>query len=736
MKTRPVACLALLVFLLLTILPEGLFYEPRQITEKCQVQVVGQVTRHACKKDKVQLDLTDCLIQSSEEQFRTKHLLIYLANPDEYPVGAVLSLSGTIYPTEKPTNPGQFDSRLYYGGKGISYTVFAERAEILKVYSRPLREGLLRLRGRIGEVYDTVFAEQDSGLMKSMVLGEKGDLDAEIKELYQKNGISHLLAISGLHISMIGLGIYRILRRMTGSFILAGFPAICFTGAYGWMTGASISAVRAAVMCGLIILAEIVGRTYDMLTSIGTVALVLMLTNPLSVKQSAFLLSFGAVAALGLLTPLWLLGRFGQGKVFRTLSPGISVLAVTFPMLLCFFHEYPLYSVFLNLLVIPLMSVLMTCGLVCGLTGLVWLPASRLSGRLCSLILCGYRWLGERCLSLPGSVLAIGTPPVWKIVFYYTVLGIVVFVLYREKRRKKYWRGEKPFRLNKITVAGCGLSLVFAACLLCLRVYTGFSATMLDVGQGDCIFFREPNGTTFLYDGGSSNVSEVGTHRILPFLRSEGVGKLDYVMISHMDKDHISGIMELLEECGKPGGLKIGHGVFPALEGEDPAYAEMEELFREKNIPILYMEAGDRLSGDDLSLTCLWPGGNAASEDRNELSMVMLAEYGEFQMLLTGDIGESTERILAESGALSEVEILKAAHHGSRHSSGKIFLSRVRPSVSVISCGAGNRYGHPGEETLQRLEDAGSRIFITKDCGAVRIWTDGYRVKVRGFTDG
>lgn len=736
MRTRPVACLALLVFLLLTVLPPELFYEPRPVEEKCQAQITGQVARRTNKNDKTQLDLTDCQVRTGETEFRTDHLLVYLTDAAEYPLGTVLSLSGTIYPTEEPTNPGQFDSRLYYEGKGVSYTVFAESAKILEVQEKPVREALLRLQERIGQVYDAVLDEQDSSLLKAMVLGEKAGLDTEIRELYQKNGISHLLAISGLHISLVGLGLYRLLRRLSGSCLWSGLPAMGLIWAYGWTTGASLSAVRAALMCSLVILADLTGRTYDMLTGTGAAAIIFMLTDPLNVRQSAFLLSFGAVTAIGLIQPLWRFLRPRQGKIQQSLGTGASVLFLTFPLLLRFFCEYPLYSTILNLLVIPLMSVLMGAGILCGLSGLVCMPAARLAGILCHLILELYAWMGEKCLSLPGAVLSMGSPAGWKMVLYYLALSVLLLVFYREKRRKKYWRGkEDAFRLRRGRLAASAGLFVLTVFLLCLRVHGGLSVIMLDVGQGDGIFFRGPDGTTFLCDGGSSNVSGVGTYRILPFLKWEGVGTLDYLLISHMDQDHISGIRELLEGGRKTGGLRIGHAVLPDLSAKDEAYLEMEGLLKEAEIPILYMGTGDRLEGEDYSLTCLCPAADVLSDDRNDLSLVLLAEYGEFQMLLTGDIGEKTERALVSADVLEEIEILKVPHHGSRYSSTEAFLARLRPAVSLISCSESNRYGHPGKETLERLEAAGSRVFITKDCGAIRVWTDGKMVRVKCFRD-
>lgn len=735
MRQRPIACLSLLVFLLLQLIPPGFFYEPRAAAARCSAQITGRVIRQEEKNEKTQLYLSGCQVDSEEGQFQTDKILVYLSGIQEYPVGCDLSLSGTIYPIEEPTNPGQFNSRLYYEGKGIAYTFYAERLEVLSEHPAPVGRGLLALRRRLGEVYDQVLGEKDSGLLSAMVLGQKGDLDAETRALYQRNGISHLLAISGLHLSLVGMGFYRMLRRLTGSYVAAGIPALLFLSAYGWMTGASISTVRAALMCGLAILADLIGRTYDMLTAIGASALILMATDPLTARQSAFLLSYGAVLAIALLVPLWKLYKKKYGRIGASLSVSLSVLLVTFPLLLCFFYEYPLYSTWLNLLVIPLMSILMICGLLCGGAGLFCLPAARLLAFPCHLILTFYEWTGRAFLKLPGALLTIGCPAAWKILLYYSILAVGTWVLYREKRREKYWRKKEPFCPRRTLLAAVLLPVLTCVCLLCTRISRGMEIRMLDVGQGDGIFFRTPSGLNCLYDSGSSNVSQVGAYRVLPFLKWSGVRTLDYVFLSHMDQDHVNGVKELIEDSVGAGGIRIRHGVLPALQRPDDAYEEMEALFEEAGIPVLYLGTGDVLRDGELSLTCLYPEKTSVSDDRNDLSLVILADYREFQMLFTGDIGRETEKYLEASGMLQEVEILKTAHHGSRHSSDAVFLEAVRPAVSLISCSATNRYGHPGEETLKRLEGVGSRIYMTKDQGAIRIWTDGDLVRVSGYGD-
>ena len=196
---------------------------------------------------------------------------------------------------------------------------------------------------------------------------------------------------------------------------------------------------------------------------------------------------------------------------------------------------------------------------------------------------------------------------------------------------------------------------------------------MLDVGQGDCLFWELPDGTTFLSDGGSTSVSDVGNYRIVPFLKARGVHKIDYLLISHMDQDHINGIKEVLED----GSIQVEQALLPGLQRKDDAYLEMEALLENANVEKLCLNSGDLAARGDYSMRCLWPPVEGQTDDRNKMSLVMEVEYGAFRMLLTGDIDEQAERQLAATGQLETVDILKVAHHGSRYSSSSEFLAQA-----------------------------------------------------------
>ena len=256
---------------------------------------------------------------------------------------------------------------------------------------------------------------------------------------------------------------------------------------------------------------------------------------------------------------------------------------------------------------------------------------------------------------------------------------------------------------------------------------------MLDVGQGDGIYLQSSAGDHFFIDGGSTDVSKVGTYRILPFLKYHGIRKIDYWFVSHTDLDHINGLQECLES-----GYEIEHLVFSKAQKEcledGDAMEKLIQTAKKQGSRILYMEAGDRLVSGDLSLQCVGPTqeiGRDFAGDGNAMSLCLLLTCGDFQGLFTGDIAMDQEApLLAEvQSVLGEnvtLDFLKVAHHGSKYSSGEDFLDALAPEIALISCGKNNSYGHPGKETLERLENVMETgdIYITVDAGQIRILFD------------
>ena len=264
------------------------------------------------------------------------------------------------------------------------------------------------------------------------------------------------------------------------------------------------------------------------------------------------------------------------------------------------------------------------------------------------------------------------------------------------------------------------------------------TTVVLDVGQGDGIFMKGPKGGTYLVDGGSSDVKKVGQYRLESFLKSQGVGVLDYVLISHGDSDHMNGVEELIER--QDIGVGLGTLVLPVEEVWDEALAGVAEKAKDYGVRVVVMGSGQSIREENMEITCIQPGDRGIEtgmqlDAGNAASMVLAVRYGGFDMLLTGDVEGEGEELLTEQ--LEEQyrdctwEVLKVAHHGSKNSSNVEFLRQVQPVYALVSAGRENRYGHPHQETIERLTDVGSTIYSTQENGAIIVEVEDGQTKIR-----
>ena len=498
---------------------------------------------------------------------------------------------------------------------------------------------------------------------------------------------------------------YRMLRRLTGSYSVGGVAGIFFLCMYILMIGCTVSAMRALVMFLFRVGADMTGRHYDAPTAFAFAAVVVLLWRPLYLFDGGFWLSFGAVLAILLVLPAF------QDFAFQGIWASVSINLVLLPILLYYFFEFPLYSFLLNLFVIPLMSVLLFLGMAGSGIYVVCMPIAKILMKICGVILWIYKKGCNIAIRLPASRIVTGRPQLWQIAVYYVVLCMVLLLLWKKSNRCK----------------------VLAAALLGMAVFVlGFRwgedgkmmTTILDVGQGDGIFIKGPDGGTYLIDGGSSDVKKIGQYRIEPFLKSQGVSRLDYVIVTHGDSDHMNGIEELIDR--KKIGVTIDTLVLPVQEVWGEELVALAERAKKEGIRVVVIAPGQEIMEEELTLTCLQPSeAEEGLETGNETSMVMAVSYGEYDMLLTGDVeGKGEEELtdlLKHKYKNCSWEVLKVAHHGSKNSSSKEFLDVVKPRYAIISAGQKNRYGHPHQETIARLEEAECKIKSTQETGAVMI---------------
>lgn len=714
---------------------------------------------------------------NQSKKISIENVKVFLKKKEDVPAGTYVYVSGNLERVEETRNPGEFDSRQYYASQHIFYFLkkgkLLEKSENYSVY----RQGVNDLRDYLSSVL-TRIAGSEAGIFQAIVLGDKNSLEQEVKLRYQMGGIVHVLAISGLHISMLGLGVYNLLMKTGMGIWPSGILSLMFLLQYGIMTGGSVSTMRAVCMFLLAMGAKITGRIYDLPTALAVSAVMILADSGAYLYTSGFLLSFSAVVGAGVVSPFLLKEnrkrdvhlsgqknlkhklRENLRKVGTAFMASLGVQLTMLPVSLYFFGEISLAGMFLNLLVLPTVGIVLGSGVVGLLLGCVnWRlgSAAVFPGRLLAEI---YEELCKLAGRLPFCTWITGQPKLWQVAVYYILLAAAIVVLtYRRKgrsgnesasdfgKRKNREPGDtvrfkkrKERDKGKVTTENGGspngiianravilIVMGLALVILTWREPENFSITCLDVGQGDGIVLRTPGGNCFLVDGGSTNKSGVGQYQILPYLKNQGISRINGIFVSHTDQDHISGIQEILELTASDlNSVKISCLYLPEWKTPPEAWEKLEATAREAGIPVKKLKSGDILKAGKLQLKILAPLSGASGMDVNEDGMVLQADYEDFQGLLTGDIGKETEKKLMKEGLLTDVDFLKVGHHGSHYSTCQEFLETVCPEYAVISCSATNTYGHPSPEIVERLEEAGCQICFTMKSGAVRVfWKNG-----------
>ena len=683
------------------------------------------------------------------------HIVCDTQQASQIPLGSTVTLKGIYAPFSHATNPGEFDAAEYYRTLGIGGRL--RKAEVLELEEGhwPVREGLYQLKCCLRDRLYRILPQKDASVMSALLLGDKKGLEDEVKDLYKRNGILHILSISSLHITIIGMSVYKLLRRMRVPVAGAAAAGSLVLLLYGGMTGFGVSSSRAIGMYLIRMLGQMTGRTYDMLTALGVMGAAMAAGNPYYLQNSGFLLSFGSVLGIGVLYPALLpeMPRKGEihsvcKSIVQSFFASLSITLSTLPIQLWFYYEIPVYAVFLNLLVIPLMKPMMIAGILAmavpGLGGL---------GIVNHVILGGYELLCGCFDGLPFRSWNPGCPQPWQIGVYYLLLGGAAAACSSGKREalKKAQRRLLPgIPWRKALQMGF---LLLAVLFLALRPTKENRVIFLDVGQGDCILVQAASGQTYLFDCGSTSRSGVGRYVLLPCLKYYGIGEIDAVFLSHPDGDHVNGALELLALSGE-NGIVVRQLVLPAVRKADreAALGELAEAARaagQRNpVAVGYLTAGESWDCGGAVFRCLHPAEGYGAENPNEYSECVLAEFRErdgngdgqkWTVLLTGDVeGEGEAALVAElqRRQISSITVLKTAHHGSRNSTSEALLEQISPQLAVISCGRNNRYGHPHKELLERLEASGAYILQTARSGAITVTFGSGSVRIRVWAGG
>ena len=605
---------------------------------------------------------------------------------------------------------------------------------------------LERLRRGAGAALTAAIPEPEAGLAAGIVIGLRDQVDRDLAADFTTVGASHVVAISGWNIAIVAATVAALVGRFGRR--RRSIVMVVAIVAYVLFAGASASVVRAAAMAGVVLVARETGRGGRAAAALGWAAAFLLLADPALVSDAGFQLS--SLATGGILA--WAnglqaaLGRVAGGRLpgwlAESLAVSLAAQAATLPVVLLVFGRLAIISPAINLLIVPLVAPAMAAALIALLGGaialaggpaivatLAGLPAWGLLTAMCTVIRAG--------ADLPFASVTLGPP--WTIVAAVIAAGLPFAVIAIVRRRRRAGGSRRiaavsdPSRqrtkpklatspLGRVAVLGLAVAVLSLALVAAHRVDGSTRITVLDVGQGDSILIEGGRGARMLIDGVPDPdrlLIELG-RRLPPWDR-----RIDILVLTHPHEDHVAGMPLLLER------YRIGRIYETGMRGPGPGYSAFaRDLSAGAAPPHGTLATGARIALDDIRFRVLWPDpGHVPREPPdggrgiNDVSIVLLGEVSGRRFLLTGDVEDDVDPILAARG-LPPIDVLKVAHHGSKTASTSAFLGAVRPAVAVVSAGAGNPYGHPARSTIDRLRETGARVLRTDTDGSVQVTID------------
>lgn len=636
-------------------------------------------------------------------------------------------VTGRLRSPQPARNPGGFDARTYYASRGV-YALMSVRNAAS--YHVTLRNRSLSwqtavidpLRRSIDRSIDRTMRGDSAALLKGILLGARRQLPEDLIDTFRTIGLAHILAVSGLHVGLITLVIYTLLfvLRLPKHLVAAGTLGVLIL--YAFITNLTPSVIRATIMAGLFLVGRQLDRQTDTVNILAVAAIVILLIWPSALFDLSFQLSFLATYAIITGYPRLkelLPERFSRSEQWwaRWLRDGLLVSVTaqlgTLPVVAGTFYQVSWMSAVANLFIGPLVFLNTTFGVLTVLTGALVIEIARLFSAVNALVLYGMIHLSKTFSSVPSALVEVPAPSSLFFASFYAT-GLLLL-----------WNPDGPgWRRARLGLVALSV-LIFCYDLLPERA---LEITVLDVGQGDAIFIACPNGRTLLVDGGPrSPAYDAGARVILPFLRAKGHRRVDTIIVTHPHLDHYGGLSAVVESA------EVGEIISSGVTSASGSYRAWRETVERHGVPYRTVVRGDTLAAlGGVRGVFLHPDpffvSGASKAHANDVSVVLRLSYGDFSILLTGDIEQKAEYAvvrMTHAPTTLRSTVLKSAHHGSRTSSGIAFLNAVDPEAVAVSAGTYNAFGHPSPEIIQRYRRRGMEVYRTDRGGAVIVRSDG-----------
>ncbi len=632
-------------------------------------------------------------------------------------------LKGQLKPPRPPGNPGEFDYPAYLANRDIYYTLTVKQDHDLKLISR--ESGVLKIidsfRAKGEKLIQQTLPPHEAAILSGMLLGTREGINEEQYSDFQKTGIVHLFSVSGLHVGFLLLlitWITSLLNMRDRSRFITGVAVLLV---YGTMVAWPECVIRAVLMGILGLLAYYSGRENSMMNALAISGLVIILINPNSLFNISFQLTMLATWGLVYLFPLMRKKLPWHGKVWDLILLPISAELAVLPLIAYYFNIITPVSIITNVLVSYLSGAVVILGFVAlflavfvpVLAAVILYPA----GMMVEIII----YIVKITIQIPGGFIWVATPPVILIALYYAGLQLGIYTLGKTELRR--WSAPAFILMGAFFVA------IFIPGSFYHKGY--LEASFIDVGQGDAILLKTPQGKFILVDGGGSQFYDAGSRTILPYLHRRGIRELCMLINTHPDNDHLGGLQTVAAEMGAE------YMGLPGNVYNCPEYKTLKDIAAQQNIKLMPLLAGQTINIEEgLEIKVLHPGKEVIDPDNfNNDSVVLRMRYGDFSLLLTGDIGKEAMEAIMKRYALDRTTVVKIPHHGSKTSLLAAFYQATQAHYGIISVGSNNLFGHPHPGVLDMLNKAQIKTLRTDQLGAITVMSNGRNLRINAMRD-
>ncbi len=637
-----------------------------------------------------------------------KKILINIKMSQDIPsikYGDSLYIEGEFKQPEEARNYKGYNYKQYLKTKKIIGTVELEKVKILKSSNGSFIHNIQKY---IRDTINGTLTDEEGNLLLAILLGDKDKLSEDIQESFKTSNLSHMLAVSGAHVSYIILGLTYVLQNSIIGKKNGKIVCIIFLLAFMAITNFTPSVTRACIMAILTLFSSIIYRKSDVYTNISVAALITLIFNPYSLLDLGFQLSYGGTIGIIIFIKR-IQEKKSNSKVINYIKQMalVSIYAniIIIPIMMYHFNTVSFTFIISNIMASPILGIIVITGFLFIIASITVKPLTRLIAIFIKPILSILIKISQICSKLPFSNILVVTPYMFNVISYYAI------ILYCIKSKKN----------NKCKIIICLLIVLILINFIIYIFPQKLRIFFIDVGQGDSTLIITPDIKTVLVDGGGSDSFDVGEKVLLPYLLDRRILKVDYVLISHFDTDHCGGILTIMEK------VKVKNIIISEQAEHSENYERFKKLMIHKKIRLIEVKKGDKIKiGRYSEFKILFPTSRLLSENPlNNNSIVAQFNYNNFKMLFTGDIEKLAEQqILKTEKAEIRADILKVAHHGSKTSSIPEFIKAVRPKIALIGVGKNNTFGHPNQQTIKNLENIKCRIYRTDLQGEIIIKID------------